>query len=154
MKKALFYPALIALILTNVFVYSCQKDDVAGTIPAVKELVTVDRAAPCSPLLITNGAGMGICNIDNGVGSCTDPCNPGSTTNVPFDVVANNSQNFAFQNSNVFSLINPDPNNPRTVGITAGTCAGIVAVIPAGGSRIFKVTFNAVTGCCDITPGC
>jgi hypothetical protein len=153
MKKALFYPALVALILTNVFVYSCQKEDVASTVPAVKELATVDRSAPCSPLMISNGVGLGICNIDNGTGSCVDPCNPGSTTNVPFEIVGVNPQNFAFLNSNVFSLTNPGP-NPRSVGITAGVCAGIVAVIPAGATRIFKVTFNPATGCCVITPGC
>jgi len=153
MKKALFYPALVALILANLMVYSCQKENVVTAVPVTTDQEVGDRFVPCSPIYIANGVGLGICNIDNGTGTCNDPCNPGSTTNVAFDAVIANPQGFPLANSNYFSLMNPGP-NPQAVGVYAGSCAGITTVIPAGGSRVFKVTFNALTGCCEITLGC
>lgn len=151
MKKAVFYSALVGLILANLFVYSCQKDNAVTAPSATTEVAVVDRSAPCSPINIANGIGLVICGIDNGAGSCTNPCNPAVTA--AFDNVGASPQGFAFLNSNVFSLTNPTSAD-ITAGIFAGVCTGIVATIPAGGVRIFKVTFNAGTGCCVVTAGC
>ena len=151
MKKALFYPALVALILANLIVYSCQKENVVTAVPVTTDQEVGDRAAPCSPINIANGVGLVICGIDNGAGSCSNPCN-GAIASSSDNVVAS-PQGFPFLNSNVISLTNTT-GAPITCGIFAGTCAGIVATIPVGSIRVFRVTFNPFTGCCVVTPGC
>ncbi len=151
MKKALFYPALVALILANVIVYSCQKENVVTAVPVTTDQEVGDRAAPCSPINIAQGAGLIICGIDNGPMGCVNPCN-GTIASSSAPVVGNAAA-FPFLQSNVISLTNPT-GAPITCGIFAGVCAGIVATIPAGGVSIFRVTFNPATGCCVVTPGC
>ncbi|MBK6995392.1 MAG: hypothetical protein IPH31_10865 [Lewinellaceae bacterium] len=149
MKKALFYPALVVLILANVIVYSCQKEHVVTAVPVTTNQEVGDRAAPCSPINIANGVGLVICGIDNGAGSCSNPCTALPSTS---ELIVANAAAFPFLNSNVISLTNPTGAD-ITCGIFAGTCAGIVATIPAGGVRIFRVTLS-MTGCCVVTPGC
>ena len=150
MKKALFYPALVVLILANVIVYSCQKEHVVTAVPVTTNQEVGDRAAPCSPINIANGAGLVICGIDNGTMNCPNPCTALPSTS---ELIVANAAAFPFLNSNVISLTNTT-GAPITCGIFAGTCAGIVATIPVGSIRVFRVTFNPFTGCCVVTPGC
>ena len=149
MKKVFFIPAVIALILANVIVYSCQKESVVTTVPVTTEQELGDRFAPCSPLWVSNGVGLIICGIDGGPVSCNQPCNP-SVINTS-DVVNANPDGFVFLNSSVISLMNPT-GAPITCGIFAGTCAGRVATILPGFTHIFRVIFNPATGCCVVIP--
>lgn len=154
MKKALFYPALVVLILANVIVYSCQKEHVVTTVPVTTDQEVGERFAPCSPITITNGLGLGICNIDAGPYTCSEPCT-GTNTSVPFDIVNANPDNFAFTLAGTFSLMNPTgaPVNV-TINLPGAGCAGQNFLIPAWGTRAFKVISNVTTGCCEVVPAC
>ncbi|MFN0174685.1 MAG: hypothetical protein ACKVU0_08575 [Saprospiraceae bacterium] len=150
MKKALFYPALVALILANVIVYSCQKEQVVTAVPVTTDQEVGDRFAPCSPLNIAQGNGLVICGIDNGPNVCANPCTGAASTSA---TVVGNAVAFQFNNSDAITLTNPTGAN-ITCGIFAGTCAGIVATIKPSEIRVFRITFNPATGCCEVKPGC
>lgn len=154
MKKALFYPALLTLILANIFVYACQKENPVSAVLGMQAVTVVDRSAACPQLTISNAIGFAICNIDNGPFGCSGPCPSGPVTNVKMDIIAASPQAFAFVNSDVFSLHNPNA-GPINVGIniTAG-CTAQMFMIPGSGSRTFRVSFNAVTGCCEVVSPC
>ena len=153
MKKNTFLIALGALVLANLLVLACQKENAAPnpSQPNPVDQVSAERNGTCPDLWVYNGASLVVCGLDQG-NHCT-LCASNSLS----QTVVNNPQSLPFANSGVFSVYNPNAHAVQyALGFNCATVGPQTFTIAGGATQIYHVDIVTVLGisCCVAHAGC
>lgn len=155
MKKGTFLFALVALVLANVIIFSCKKENAiipaSNQIPAT-EISAGDRNATCPDIYVYRGRNLVICGIDGG-SACYLCSGSYSSATVMNNVV----ESFAFTNSSVFSIYNPTGSSIQyAVGFNCVNQNPQFFTIPAYTTQTYHVDIVNIGGgdCCVAHAGC